>query len=85
MKRLFCLFIALGFIFSVCACGQVKKLTAPGQVKKATGYNPASGKVKPKKNKLIAQLPIAALLVNIAYFTDFRKDFTLRTPSTLFA
>lgn len=26
--------------------GQVKKQSAPGQVQKATGYNPASGKMK---------------------------------------
>lgn len=50
MRRLalpLALIIALAFTLSACVVVGVKS-PPPGQVKKATGYNPASGKVKVK-------------------------------------
>ncbi|MFH1383831.1 MAG: hypothetical protein ABIH47_02575 [Candidatus Omnitrophota bacterium] len=44
MRKLVALLL-LGILLSGCQC-PMKKWCAPGQVQKATGYNPASGKVK---------------------------------------
>lgn len=49
MKRFLLITTLVSFALGGCiAPGLVKKQSAPGQVQKATGFNPASGKVKVK-------------------------------------
>ncbi len=47
--------LILGFVglFALAGCsvppGQIRKHTTPGHIQQQTGYNPASGKMHPKK------------------------------------
>ncbi|MCM8780065.1 MAG: hypothetical protein NC914_02825 [Candidatus Omnitrophica bacterium] len=51
MLKTFILIIAAGIFISGCCSvppGQIKKETTPGHIQQETGYNPASGKIKPR-------------------------------------